>query len=87
MNGVLSDFHKINIKPKENTLLWKMVEVKKGKPPGPRAKHGLVGINSKIYLIGGIRSSVDISNEIHVYDIVSCEWERLHPKGAEFPPL
>jgi hypothetical protein len=48
----------MNVNPKDNTLVWNMIEVKKGKSPGPRAKHALIGFNKKIYLVGGIKSSV-----------------------------
>jgi hypothetical protein len=69
LEGILSDFHEIDINPKNDHYSWKEVEVKgNGPKPGPRAKHGMVAIGKMIYLFGGITGENQESNKIFSFE-------------------
>ena len=53
----------------------------KGDLPGPRSKHSLIGGKQKIYLIGGLVSDVQSSNQIYEYHPAKNSWTLLKPEG------
>jgi hypothetical protein len=47
----------------------------------------LVAGKDHIFLIGGLLSNNDASNDIYAFQPESGEWSLLKPQGAELPPL
>jgi len=88
LKSTLSDFNRIRLNSNQEKFEWEQVEVRSQQDaPGPRAKHALVYCKERIYLVGGILSSIEISNDLHVYELASKRWTKLQPKGDPFPPI
>jgi len=86
LSGILGDFHRINLNPKNGKFEWHDVPLRAGSPtPGPRAKHSMVCYRNRIYLFGGICSSTEYSNKLFCYDIASQQWQELQPKNQPMP--
>lgn len=77
---MMNDFYSINVEDSEKNFVWELLE-QKGKTPGVRSKHALIGGKSKIYLIGGLCDNIFSSNEIFAYDPETKIWEQLKPDG------
>lgn len=88
LKGTLKDFARIRLDATQQKFEWEEVEtVSKAESPGPRAKHALVYCKGRIFLIGGIRSSTEVCNDMFVYDLATKKWTMLQPKGDAFPSL
>lgn len=64
--GSLHDFYSISLDEAEPTFNWREI-LPKGKTPGSRSKHALVAGKDHIYLIGGLLSNNDASNDIFAF--------------------
>jgi hypothetical protein len=70
LNGSLSDFYSISLNDSDNQFEWHEV-ISKGKiNPGPRSKHDMFGGKQNIYLVGGLQSNTQASNDIYEFDPV-----------------
>jgi N-acetylneuraminic acid mutarotase len=86
LNGILNDFHQIDLSDNVKKYEWQEVSLKSAKiTPGPRAKHAMVCHNSIIYLFGGIKGPVQGNNEIYSFSIGESMWTRIQPKGVSLP--
>lgn len=63
LKGMMSDFYSIDLDDHVDKFNWEQIEAK-GELPGPRSKHALIGGKTKIYLVGGLSSDVNSSDEI-----------------------
>ena len=86
LSGSLHDFYSISLDESEPTFNWHEIPLK-GKHPGSRSKHALVAAKNRIYLIGGLLSNNDASDDIFEFNPDSNEWALIKPEGAKLPPL
>lgn len=75
----MSDFYYIDIDDDLEKFNWVEVLPAANNLPGPRAKHGLVGTKEKLYLVGGLHSDIDGSNDIYSFHPDDKKWEEVKP--------
>jgi hypothetical protein len=61
---MMNDFYCIDLDEKLEKFTWEQIDAK-GDLPGPRSKHVLLGGKEKIFLVGGLISDVQSSNQIY----------------------
>ena len=54
---MMGDFYSIELEDSQKKFNWEQIQAK-GKTPGIRSKHALIGGKSKIYLVAGLSSNV-----------------------------
>lgn len=60
LNGSLGDFYSISLDDSQTSFSWNQINAKNS--PGARSKHALLAGKSKIYLVGGLKANLDLSN-------------------------
>ena len=82
--GVMSDFHKINLK--ENSV-WIDLTKDTDNYPGPRHGHSALENNGKMIIFGGKVNSLSSTNKVHVYDFASDVWTNVTTSGEQPPNI
>ena len=77
--GILSDMLAFSFKDNE----WRQVD-QDGALPGPRHSHSSISYKDGLYLFGGMSSTMDSTNSLHLFDFNLSEWKKLAPKSS--PP-
>lgn len=78
LKGMMADFYCIDLDDGADKFNWEQIEAK-GQLPGPRSKHALIGAKNRIYLIGGLSSNVQSSNQIYEFNPEDNSWVTLEP--------
>jgi len=81
---VLDDLHVLDTR----TMTWSQLKTQ-GRNPGPRTAHALIAVRGKLFLFGGgiwvpkpQNKWVKKFNDVHMFDIETCEWILLETKGT-----